>query len=307
MGLRFHPTRGSMTVSEKDGGLPPDSVVQDDDTVLADSERLVAAFHDPSPASMLRVALAPCSPFSVTPALMTATAELAERLDVRLHTHLAEDRDEDEYCLDRFGRRPVDQFAEVGWLTSRAWVAHCLYPDAPEITRLGAAGVGVAHCPSSNMILGNDRICPVTDLRAAGTPVGLGCDGSSSNDIASLWLEARTALLLGKVRGGPAAMTPRDALDLATRGGAACLGRTGEIGELTVGACGDLVVWAADPIAHAGALTDPLEAWLRCGPGRARETVVAGRVLVEGGALTLTGVDDVLARHRATAARLQDV
>ena len=227
VGLRFHPTRGSMTVSEKDGGLPPDSVVQDDDTVLADSERLVAAFHDPSPASMLRVALAPCSPFSVTPALMTATAELAERLDVRLHTHLAEDRDEDEYCLDRFGRRPVDQFAEVGWLTSRAWVAHCLYPDAPEITRLGAAGVGVAHCPSSNMILGNDRICPVTDLRAAGTPVGLGCDGSSSNDIASLWLEARTALLLGKVRGGPAAMTPRDALNIATRGGAACLGRTG--------------------------------------------------------------------------------
>src|SRR5690348_15146113 len=234
VGLRFHPTRGSMTVSEKDGGLPPDSVVQDDDAVLADSERLVAAFHDPSPASMLRVALAPCSPFSVTPALMAATAELAERLDVRLHTHLAEDRDEDEYCLERFGRRPVDQFEEVGWLTSRAWVAHCLYPDAPEITRLGAAGVGVAHCPSSNMVLGNDRICPVGDLRAAGTPVGLGCDGSSSNDIASLWIEARAALLLGKVRGGASAMTARDALELATRCGAACLGRTGEIGELTV-------------------------------------------------------------------------
>ena len=202
VGLRFHPTRGSMTVSQKDGGLPPDSVVQDDDAVLADSERLVAAFHDPAPASMLRVALAPCSPFSVSPALMTATAELAERLDVRLHTHLAEDLDEDDYCLERFGRRPVDQFAEVGWLTPRAWVAHCIYPDASEITRLGAAGVGVAHCPSSNMILGNGRICPVRDLRAAGSPVGLGCDGSSSNDMASLWLEARTALLLGKMRGG---------------------------------------------------------------------------------------------------------
>ncbi len=174
VGLRFHPTRGSMTVSQKDGGLPPDSVVQDDDAVLADSERLVAAFHDPSPASMLRVALAPCSPFSVSPALMTATAELAERLDVRLHTHLAEDLDEDDYCLERFGRRPVDQFAEVGWLTSRAWVAHCIYPDASEITRLGAAGVGVAHCPSSNMILGNGRICPVRDLRAAGTSGGPG-------------------------------------------------------------------------------------------------------------------------------------
>jgi cytosine/adenosine deaminase-related metal-dependent hydrolase len=282
-------------------------VVQDDDAVLADSERLVAAFHDPSPASMLRVALAPCSPFSVSPALMTATAQLAERLDVRLHTHLAEDPDEDEYCLERFGRRPVDQFEEVGWLSPRAWVAHCIYPDAPEITRLGAAGVGVAHCPSSNMILGNSRICAVSDLRAAGAPVGLGCDGSSSNDIASLWLEARTALLLGKMRGGPAAATARDALDLATRGGATCLGRTGEIGELTVGACGDLVVWAADPIAHAGAVTDPVEAWLRCGPGRARETVVGGRVLVEGGALRLTGLDDVLARHRTVAARLQDV
>jgi cytosine/adenosine deaminase-related metal-dependent hydrolase len=306
VGLRFHPTRGSMTVSKKDGGLPPDSVVQDDDTVLADSERLVAAFHDATPASMLRVALAPCSPFSVSPALMTATAELAERLDVRLHTHLAEDPDEDDYCLERFGRRPVDQFAEVGWLTSRAWVAHCIYPDASEIIRLGAAGVGVAHCPSSNMILGNGRICPVRDLRAAGAPVGLGCDGSSSNDMASLWLEARTALLLGKMRGGAAGATARDALHVATRGGAACLGRTGEIGELTVGACGDLVVWAADPIAHAGAHTDPVETWLRCGPGRARETVVAGRVLVEDGALTLAGIDDMLARHRAVATRLQN-
>lgn len=307
VGLRFHPSRGSMTVSEKDGGLPPDSVVQDDDTVLADSERLVAAHHDPSPASMLRVALAPCSPFSVSPALMTATAELAERLDVRLHTHLAEDRDEDDYCLERFGRRPVDQFAEVGWLTPRAWVAHCIYPDDAEIGRLGAAGVGVAHCPSSNSMLGNDRIAPVQDLRGAGVPVGLGCDGSASNDIASLWLEARTALLLGRLRGGPTAMTARDVLAVATRGGAACLGRTGEIGELSVGACGDVVVWAADPIAQAGALTDPVEAWLRCGPGRARETVVAGRVLVEGGALTLGGVDDVVVRHRAAAARVQGV
>jgi cytosine/adenosine deaminase-related metal-dependent hydrolase len=307
VGLRFHPTRGSMTLSTKDGGLPPDSVVQDDDAVLADSERLVAAHHDPSPASMLRVALAPCSPFSVSPELMTATAELAERLDVRLHTHLAEDPDEDDYCLERFGRRPVDQFAEVGWLTPRAWVAHCIYPNDDEIVRLGAAGVGVAHCPGSNAMLGNGRICPVRDLRAAGTPVGLGCDGSASNDVASLWLEARTALLLGRIRGGPTGMAARDVLDVATRGGAACLGRTGEIGELSVGACGDLVVWAADPVAHAGALTDPLEAWLRCGPGRARETVVAGRVLVEDGALTLAGVDDVLARHCAAATRVQEL
>ena len=307
VGLRFHPTRGSMTLSTKDGGLPPDSVVQDDDVVLADSERLVAAHHDPSPSSMLRIGLAPCSPFSVRPELMAATAELAERLDVRLHTHLAEDPDEDTYCLERFGRRPVDQFAEVGWLTPRAWVAHGIYPDASEIIRLGAAGVGVAHCPSSNAVLGNRQVCAVRDLRAAGSPVGLGCDGSASNDMASLWLEARTALLLGRMRGGPTGMSARDVLDVATRGGAACLGRAGEIGELSVGACGDLVVWEHDPVAYAGALTDPVEAWLRCGPGRARETVVAGRVLVEDGSLTLPGVDDVVARHRAAAARLHGV
>jgi cytosine/adenosine deaminase-related metal-dependent hydrolase len=155
------------------------------------------------------------------------------------------------------------------------------------------------------MILGNGRVCPVTDLRSAGSPVGLGCDGSASNDIASLWLEARTALLLGRVRGGPTGTTAREVMDVATRGGAACLGRTGEIGELSVGACGDLVVWAADPVAHAGALTDPVEAWLRCGPGRARETVVAGRVLVDDGTLTLPGVTGILARHRAAATRLQ--
>jgi cytosine/adenosine deaminase-related metal-dependent hydrolase len=273
--------------------------------VLADSERLVAAHHDPSPTSMVRVGLAPCSPFSVRPELMAATAELAERLDVRLHTHLAEDPDEDDFCLERFGRRPVDQFAEVGWLTSRVWVAHCIYPDADEIVRLGAAGVGVAHCPSSNMILGNRRVCPVRDLLTAGSPVGLGCDGSSSNDIASLWLEARTGLLLGRVRGGPTGMTARDMLDIATSGGAACLGRTGEIGELSVGACGDLVVWAADPVAHAGAVTDPVEAWLRCGPGRARDTIVAGRMIVEDGALRVAGMDGVLARHRVAATRLQ--
>jgi cytosine/adenosine deaminase-related metal-dependent hydrolase len=310
VGLRFHPTRGSMTVSVKDGGLPPDSVVQDDDEVLADSERLVARHHDRSPHAMVRVALAPCSPFSVSPELMRATAELAERLDVRLHTHLAEDPDEDDYCLQRFGRRPIEQFEEVGWLTDRAWVAHCVQPNGAEIARLGAAGVGIAHCPGSNMILGaggpRGTICPVRDLRAAGSPVGLGCDGSSSNDAASLWLEARTALQLGRQRGGPAAMSARDVLDIGTRGGAACLGRAGEIGELSVGAAGDLVVWAQEGVAFAGALSDPVEAWLRCGPTAARDTVVAGRVLVADGRPTHPGVAGVLARHRAVAARLQE-
>ena len=300
VGLRFHPTRGSMTVSEKDGGLPPDSVVQDDDAVLADSERLVAAFHDPSPASMLRVALAPCSPFSVSPALMTATAELAERLDVRLHTHLAEDPDEDEYCLERFGRRPVDQFEEVGWLTS-AGLGGALHlsrraRDHPARggRRRRRALPELEHDPGQRPDLRRSR-----DLRAAGAPgrARLRRLVVERHRVAVAGGPHRAAARQDARRARPAA-TARDALDLATRGGAACLGRTGEIGELTVGACGDLVVWAADPIAHAGALTDPVEAWLRCGPGRARETVVAGRVLVEGGALTLTGVDDVLARHR---------
>jgi cytosine/adenosine deaminase-related metal-dependent hydrolase len=310
VGLRFHPTRGSMSLSIKDGGLPPDSVVQDDDEILADCERLVARHHDPGPHAMVRVALAPCSPFSVRPELMLATAELAERLDVRLHTHLAEDPDEDAFCLERFGRRPVEHFAEVGWLTDRAWVAHCVHPNPAEVARLGAAGVGIAHCPSSNMILGaggsRGTICPIQDLRAAGSPVGLGCDGSSSNDAASLWLEARTSLLLGRQRGGAASLSARDVLDISTRGGAACLGRAGEIGELSVGAAGDLVVWAQDGVAFAGALSDPVEAWLRCGPAAARETVVAGRVLVADGRPTHPDIGEMLARHRVVAARLQE-
>ena len=305
VGMRFHPTRGSMTRSVKDGGLPPDSVVQDDDEVLADSERLVAAFHDPSPGAMVRVALAPCSPFSVTPDLMRATAELAERLDVRLHTHLAEDEDEDTYCLETFGRRPVDQFEEVGWLTDRAWVAHCIFPSDAEIARLGAAGVGVAHCPSSNSVLGNTRICPVTDLRAAGVPVGLGCDGSSSNDIASLWVESRHAMMLGRVRGGPKAASARQILTMATRDGARCLGRDGEIGQLTPGAAADLAVWPQTGPAFAGALADPVAAWLRCGPTVARHTVVAGRPVVRDGVVTAPGLDGVLVRHREAATRLQ--
>jgi cytosine/adenosine deaminase-related metal-dependent hydrolase len=305
VGLRFHPTRGSMTVSVKDGGLPPDSVVQDDDEVLADSERLVKLHHDPSSGAMVRVALAPCSPFSVSPDLMRRTAELAERLDVRLHTHLAEDPDEDTYCLETFGRRPVEQFEEVGWLTSRSWVAHCIYPSPEEVSRLGAAGVGVAHCPSSNMLIGGGGFAPVRDLRAAGAPVGLGCDGSASADSASLWIESRAALLLGRQRRGPTGMNAREVLEIATRGSAACLGRLGEIGELSVGAAGDLVCWPQEGVRYAGALADPVEAWLRCGPVSARHTVVAGRVLVRDGVLTVPGTEEKLREHAAAAARVQ--
>jgi cytosine/adenosine deaminase-related metal-dependent hydrolase len=304
LGMRFHPTRGSMSLSVKDGGLPPDSVVQDDDEILADSERLVQALHDRSPTAMTRIALAPCSPFSVSTSLMTRTAELAELLDVRLHTHLSETQDEDAFCLKTFGRRPVDYLADVGWMTDRTWLAHVVWPDADEVVRLGAARVGAAHCPSSNMILGSG-LAPVAELRAAGAPVGLGVDGSASADSASLWLEARTAMLQGKLRHGAGAMSARDALEIATRGGAACLGRAGEIGELSVGACGDLVVWPLDGVRFAGALSDPVEAWLRCGPVSARHTVVAGRLVIEDGVPVHDGLDEQLAVHRRVSQRMQ--
>jgi cytosine/adenosine deaminase-related metal-dependent hydrolase len=305
LGMRFHPTRGSMSLSEKDGGLPPDSVVQTDDEILADSERLVAQHHDASWGAMVRIALAPCSPFSVTPELMVATAELAERLDVRLHTHLAEDPDEDRYAEERFGKRTIDQFESVGWMSDRTWVAHCIYPNGDEVARLGARGVGVAHCPSSNMMIGGGGIAPVSDFRAAGSPVGIGCDGSASTDSASLWMEARNALLLGRLRKGPAAMGARDALEIATRGSAACLGREGELGVLAPGSVGDLVCWPLEGLAFAGALSDPVEAWLRCGPVAARHTVVAGRAVVRDGRLTAKGEEDMLERHRAISGRLQ--
>ncbi len=307
LGMRFHPTRGSMSLSEKDGGLPPDSVVQDDDEILADSERLVALHHDPSWGAMVRIALAPCSPFSVTSELMRHTAELAERLDVRLHTHLAEDPDEDRYAMEKFGKRTIEHFEEVGWASSRTWVAHCIYPDPDEVARLGRAAVGVAHCPSSNMLIGGGGMAPVAELRAAGAPVGLGCDGSASTDHGSLWLEARGALLLGRQRKGPTGMTARDALDIATRGSAACLGRSGELGTLQVGAAGDLVCWPLTGVAFAGALTDPIEAWLRCGPVAARHTVVAGIPVVRDGFLVHQGSEDIIRRHRVAAARIQGI
>lgn len=304
LGMRFHPTRGSMSVSQKDGALPPDSVVQDEDEILAESAAAVARYHDPSPDSMLQIALAPCSPFSVSKRLMSATAELAEQLDVRLHTHFAEDPDEDSYCLERYGLRPYELLEEVGWAGPRTWVAHCVYPNSAEIAQLGAVGVGVAHCPSSNMMIAQG-LAPIGELKGAGVAVGLGCDGSSSTDSASLWLEARTAMLCARLRQGPAAIGARDALEIATLGGASCLGRSGEIGVLRNGAAGDLVCWPIEGIAYAGGLTDPVETWLRCGPGSARHTVVAGKALVENGELQLGGTDEILARHRVAATRLQ--
>jgi len=304
LGMRFHPTRGAMSLGESAGGLPPDDVVADDDEILAAFADAVSRHHDPAHGAMVRIALAPCSPFTVTPDLMRRTAELAEGLGVRLHTHLAENVEDDEFSLARFGLRPAEYLADVGWCTDRTWIAHCVTPGPDDVARLGAGRVGVAHCPSSNFIL-SSGIAPVVSLRAAGCPVGLGVDGSSSADSASLWLEARQAMLLAKLRDGAAAGTARMALELATRGGAACLGRTGELGELSVGSVGDLAVWSLQGPLFAGALADPVEAWLRCGPVFARHTVVAGRAVVEDGALVHPDVDERLAQHRRVATLMQ--
>jgi cytosine/adenosine deaminase-related metal-dependent hydrolase len=304
LGMRFHPTRGSMSLSQKDGGLPPDDVVADDDEILAACEEAVRRHHDRRHGAMVRVALAPCSPFSVTEALMVRSAELAERLDVRLHTHFAENAEDDAYSVATFGCRPTEYLERTGWLTERAWLAHCVMPVDDEIARLGRAAVGVAHCPSSNLILASG-IAPVVALRAAGVAVGLGVDGSSSADAGSLWLEARQAMLLAKLRDGADAITARTVLEMATLGGAACLGRAGELGVLTPGAVGDVAVWPLTGPRFAGAIADPVEAWLRCGPVSARHTVVHGQPVVRDGVLVHPEVEARLVAHATVAARIQ--
>ncbi len=306
LGMRFHPTRGSMSLSEKDGGLPPDDVVADDDEILAASEAAVTRHHDRSYGAMVRVALAPCSPFSVTEDLMVRSAELAERLDVRLHTHFAENAEDDEFSIATFGCRPMEYLERTGWCTDRTWVAHCVMPNHDEMQRLGAAGVGAAHCPSSNMIL-SSGIAPIVDLRAAGVKVGLGVDGSSSADSASLWLEARQAMLLAKLRNGANAGTARMALEIATHGGAGCLGREGEIGVIAPGAVGDLAIWSLTGPIFAGALADPIEAWLRCGPTGARDTIVNGQAVVRDGQLVSGRLAEMLTAHDGLSRRIQQL
>jgi cytosine/adenosine deaminase-related metal-dependent hydrolase len=306
LGMRFHPTRGSMSLSQKDGGLPPDDVVSNDDEILSASQLAVERHHDRSFGAMVRIALAPCSPFSVTEELMVRSAELAEKLDVRLHTHFAENAEDDDFSIATFGCRPMEYLERTGWCSDRTWVAHCVMPNHDEVHRLGAAGIGVAHCPSSNMILASG-ISPVVDLRAAGVKVGLGVDGSSSADSASMWLEARQAMLLAKLRNGASAGTARMSLEIATRGGAGCLGREGEIGEISVGSVGDVAVWSLTGPSFAGAIADPVEAWLRCGPASAKHTVVHGRVVVRDGHLTHRSLDEMLKSHHSISSRIQQL
>jgi cytosine/adenosine deaminase-related metal-dependent hydrolase len=301
IGIRFHPTRGSMSVGESQGGLPPDSVVQDNDEILDDCERLVRKYHDAAPGSMLRIAFGPCAPFSVSEELMRQTAVMAERLHVRMHTHLAETRDEQDYCLKHFGKRPLDFMADVGWLGENTWVAHAIHFNAPEVRRLGRGRVGIAHCPSSNMRLGSG-MAPVLALRRAGSPVGLGVDGSASNDSSHMLAEARQALLLNRLAHGAAALKAREALRMATVEGAACLGRD-DIGTLAAGKRADIALFDLRDVGYSGA-EDVAAALVLCAPTRAETLIVDGRVVVDNHELKTIALAPVLSRHRRFAARM---
>jgi cytosine/adenosine deaminase-related metal-dependent hydrolase len=283
VGLRFHPCRGSMDLGRSDGGHPPDEIVEDRDAILTASEAAIGRFHDPSPGAMVRIALAPCSPFSVTRGLMADAAELARRRGVRLHTHLAETLDEERFCLERFGVRPVDYLDALGWLGDDVWLAHCVHLDDAEIGHLRATGTGVAHCPSSNARLGAG-IAPVASLVEAGVAVGLGVDGGASNEDGGLASEMRAALQFARLAGGPQALTARQALARATIDGARCLGRDDELGSLEVGKLADVALWRIDGLNGAG-IEDPVAA-LVLGATRAVEVLlVGGRPVVQGGEL----------------------
>jgi cytosine/adenosine deaminase-related metal-dependent hydrolase len=294
-----------MDLGRSAGGLPPDEVVEDRDAILAACEQAIDRFHDPSPDAMLRIALAPCSPFSVTRELMAETAELARRRGVRLHTHLAETVDEEAFCLERFGVRPVEYLEDLGWLGDDVWLAHCVHVDAREVARFGATGTGVAHCPSSNARLGAG-IAPVAALVDAGAPVGLGVDGAASNEAGELAGELREALLVARLAGGPRALTARQVLALGTIHGARCLGREAEIGSLEPGKLADVALWRLDGIDHAG-IADPVAA-LVLGPRPIVDVLlVGGRPVVDRGEL-LTGDEAEIARDLAAAStRIQAV
>jgi 8-oxoguanine deaminase len=302
IGVRFHPCRGSMDLGQSSGGLPPDEIIEDRDAILTASEDAVARFHDPSQGAMVRVALAPCSPFSVTSELMAETARLARRLGVRLHTHLAETLDEEEFCRERFGVRPVQYLEDLGWLGDDVWLAHCVHLSDEEIARFGATGTGVAHCPSSNARLGAG-IAPVAALTRAGAPVGLGVDGAASNESGALSVELREALLVARIAGGPAAMTAREALALATIDGARCLGREDEIGSLQAGKLADLALWRLDSLDHAG-IEDPVAALVLGRPQPVDTLLVGGRAIVDGGELRTADVDVVAAEIERESRRL---
>jgi 8-oxoguanine deaminase len=298
LGMRVLLTRGSMNRSQRDGGLPPDSVVQDEDTILADSERVVAKHHQRGEDAMVQIALAPCSPFSVTTSLMRATAELAGKLDVRLHTHLAETQDENRFCEAAHGCRPLDYLEQCGWLGARTWLAHGIFFNASEMKRLGKAGTAISHCACSNQILASG-CCPVCEMEAAGVGIGLGVDGSASNDGSNLMQEVRAAFLLQRARYGVGKVSHKDALRWATRGSAACIGRP-ELGEIAVGKAADLALFKLDELRFSGH-GDPLAALVLCGAHRADRVMVGGGWTVIGGTIPGLDIADLIRRHTAAA------
>lgn len=303
LGIRFHPTRGSMSRGKSDGGLPPDDVVQTPDAILADSARVIDAFHDPAPFSMARVALAPCSPFSVTEELMRETARLARDRGVRLHTHLAETKEENAYCLEVYGKRPVALMEELGWLGDDVWFAHCIFLNDAEIRLFTETKTGVGHCPASNMRLGSG-IPPIAALLRAGARVGLGVDGSASNDSSNMLGELRLALLLQRVLGGADAVNVDDVLWMATRGGALVLGHE-EVGSIEPGRAADMALWDMDKIGYAGSVHDPIAALVLCGDSSIADHVICnGKVVVENGRLAATDEKGLVEKANTVAGDL---
>ena len=302
IGLRFHPTRGAMSLGRSRGGLPPDSLTEDEASILRDTQRVIEAFHDPSPFSMLRVGVAPCSPFSVTESLMREAALLARSHHVRLHTHLAESDNDVAYSRERFNRTPAEYADALGWTGADVWHAHCVKLDAPGIALFARTGTAVAHCPCSNMRLGSG-IAPVRRMRDAGVTVGLGVDGSASNDGSQMLAEARQALLLARLGGDASALSARDALEMATLGGARALGRD-DIGSVAPGFAADFVAFAIDGLRHAGALHDPVAALVLCGAGDVAVSVIDGRVVVRDGRLATLDLGPHLEAHNRIAREL---
>lgn len=302
-GFRFHAAHGSMSVGESKGGLPPDSVVEDETFILNESRRLIETYHDPNPGAMLRIVLAPCSPFSVSPDLMRESAELARGYGVHLHTHLAETRDEEEYCLAAFGKTPVELAEDLGWVGRDVWHAHMVHPHDDEITRLGRSCTGAAHCPTSNMRLASG-IAPLRKMLDAEMRIGLGVDGSASNDGSHLLAEARQAMLLQRVAHGSGAASAEDVLRLATRGGAAVLGRD-DIGQLTPGKQADVVGFRVDSLPMAGgAVHDPLAALVFCQPQNVDLSVINGRVRIRSGEFVDVDLRPIIDEHNRLAAAL---
>ena len=303
MGMRFHVARGSVTIGASAGGLTPDAVAEDEASVLTDSERVIARYHDPGRGSLLQVVLAPCSPYSVSDGLMRDTAALAREHGVRLHTHLAESRDEHTWCLDNLGQTPLGHIESLDWLAADAWFAHMITLSAPEVIRLGRSGCGVAHCPCSNMRLGNG-IAPIQAMLGRGVPVGIGVDGAASNDGGNLLAETRQAMLLQRVSQGAAALDAEQALAMATRGGARLLGRD-DIGEIAPGMAADIAGFRLDELAMAGgAVHDPLAALVFCPPPRADLVVVHGTPRVQHGELLGHDLARLVAHHNDLARQL---